>query len=204
MEYDSLPPAPELPSWDRLMRAFLTLLQTDGPRTRGDSVCELFFDDPWFQDLVARRAKHAVDVHTAPSDCRDDLEQEISLLFLQKARKTPDMHVNLEVVESHFGGWIWTIVDRLCIEAIQRLHRIYLFDGELLDDVPGSTKESRDIKIDVGLLVGELPMLTQTILAFFNDGYTLKEIADLVDEKYWRVCELYRGAIVFLRERLGD
>ncbi len=204
MEYDSTPSTSELPPWDRLMRAFLTLLQSDGPRTTGDSVCELFFGGPWFCDLVERRAKQAVDAHALRSGCRDDLEQEIALLFLQKAHKQPDLHVNLDVVEGHFGGWVWTIIDRLCAEAIQHLHRVYRFEGNLLDEVESTTKQNEETKIDIGLLIAGLPQATQAILALFDEGYTLTEIAELVDEQYWRVCETFRKAVAFLRDRLSD
>ncbi|MGH7136270.1 MAG: sigma-70 family RNA polymerase sigma factor [Pirellulales bacterium] len=204
MEYDSTPSTSELPPWDRLMRAFLTLLQSEGPRTTGESVCDLFFGDPWFCELVERRAKQAVNAHAVPSSCRDDLEQEISLLFLQKADKTPDLHVNFDVVETHFGGWIWTIIDRLCAEAVQHLHRVYRFEGNVLDDIECSTRQHEQSKIDIGLLIARLPQMTQTILTLFDEGYTLKEIAELVDEPYWRVCGIYREAVAFLRDRLRD
>lgn len=204
MEYDSTPSTSEPPPWDRLMRAFLTLLQSDGPRTTGDSVCDLFFGDPWFCELVERRAKQAVDAHAVPSNYRDDLEQEISLLFIQKTDKTPDLHVNLDVVESHFGGWVWTIIDRLCAEAIQHLHRVYQTEDNLLDDVESSTKLGEETKIDIGLLIAGLPQTTQTILALFDEGYTLREIAELVDEDYWRVCKTFREAVAFLQRRLRD
>lgn len=204
MEHDSTPSTSEPPPWDRLMRAFLTLLRTDGPRTTGDSVCDLFFDDLWFCELVEHRAKQAVAAHAVPSSCRHDLEQEIALLFLQKAHKTPDLHVNLDVVEGHFGGWVWTIVDRLCAEAIQHLHRVYPSKDNLLDDVESSTKLGEETKIDIGLLIARLPRLTQTILALFDEGYTLREIAKLVDEDYWRVCKTFREAVAFLRSRLRD
>lgn len=204
MENDSFPSAPEHPPWDRLMRAFLALVQTDDPRTAGHSVAELFFGDPWFCELVARRAKQAADTHAVPSAWRNDLEQEISLLFLQKCEKTPDLHVNLEVVESHFGGWIWTIIDHLSVEAVQRLHRVYRSEGNVLDDAACSIQRDIATKIDLSLLVAELPPLTQTILALFDEGYTRKEIADLVDEPYWRVCDTCQKAVAYLRERLRD
>jgi hypothetical protein len=102
MEYVSTPSTPEVPPRDRLMRAFLTLLRSDGPGTQGDSVCDLFFGDAWFCELVERRARQVVNAHLAPSGWRHDLEQEISLLFVQRANKTPDLHVNLDVVARAF------------------------------------------------------------------------------------------------------
>lgn len=50
----------------------------------------------------------------------------------------------------------------------------------------------------------QLPPLTQAVLKLFDEGYTLKEIAKLVDEPYWRVCEIRQEAVAYLRERLGD
>ena len=204
MEYDSLPSTSEPPPWDRLMRAFLTLLQTDDPRTAGDAVVELFFDDPWFRDLVVRRSKRAAETRAIPNNWRKDLEQEISLLFVQKAEKTPDLHVNLDVVEEHFGGWVWTIIDHLAAEAVKRLHRVYRSDETLLDDFACSPQRDIATKIDVYALIAQPPPLTQAVLKLFDEGYTLKEIAKLVDEPYWRVCEIRQEAVACLRERLGD
>lgn len=205
MEYDSTPSTSERPPWDRLMRAYLTLLQSDGPRATGDSVCDLFFGDPWFCDLVERRAKQAVDAHALPGSCRDDLEQEISLLFLQRAHKTPDLHVNFDVIESHFGGWVWTIIDRLCAEAAQHLRRVHRSAEEsLVNDVESTAEQNELTKIDIGFLMAELPQTAQAILALYDEGYTLREIAQLVNDRYWRVCETFRDAIAFLRDRLRD
>lgn len=204
MEYDSTSSTSEPPPWDRLMRAFLALLQTGDPRTAGDSVAELFFDNPWFHDLIVRRAKRAVETHAIPGNWRKDLEQEISLLFIQKAEKTPDLHVNLDVVEEHFGGWVWTIIDHLAIEAVRRLHRVYRSDEILLDDFACSPERDIATKIDVSLLIAELPPLAQTILTLFDQGHTLGAIARLVDEPYWRVCSIYRNAVAHLRDRLRE
>lgn len=204
MEYVSLPSTSEPPPWDRLMRAFLTLLQTDDPRTAGDAVAELFFDDPWFRDLISRRAKHAVDTQSVPSNWRKDLEQEISLLFVQKADKKPDLHVNLDVVEIHFGGWVWTIIDHLCAEAVKRLHRVYRADGDVLDDLACSPQQDIAARIDMRLLIAGLPPLTRTILTLFDEGHTLTEIAEFLDEPYWRVSKIYRKAVARLRDQLLD
>lgn len=204
MKHNPTLPAPAVPSWHRLMQAFLTMLQTDRPLATGRAVCELFFNDPWFHNLLKRRARQAVNSHAVPSDCLEELEQEISLLFLQRACKTPDLHVKFDVAESRFGGWIWTIIDHLCIEAIRRLHRLYRLRSGLPEELAVAKKEARDMTIDLNLLVAELPIQMQTILGLFNEGYTLKEISELVGEHYWRVCELYRKAVSFLQERLRD
>lgn len=204
MEYDSAPSTPEPPPWDRLMRAFLTLLQTEDPRTAGDAVVELFFGDPWFHDLIVRRAKHAAETRAIPSNWRKDLEQEVSLAFIHKAEKTPDLHVNLDVVEEHFGGWVWTIIDHLAVEAVKHLHRVYRSDEILLDEIACSPQPETATKIDVKLLIAELPTLPRIILTLFDEGHTLREIAKIVDEPYWRVCKLYRNAVAHLRGRLRD
>lgn len=204
MEYDSLPSTSEPPPWDRLMRAFLTLLQTGDPRTAGDAVAELFFSDPWFRDLIVRRSKRAAETRAIPSNWRKDLEQEISLLFVQKAEKTPDLHVNLDVVEEHFGGWMWTIIDHLAAEAVKRLHRFYRSDETLLDEFACSPQPEIVTRIDMKMLIAELPPLTKTILTLFDEGYTQREIAEILDEPYWRVGNIYRKAVAQLRERLRD
>ena len=194
----------EHPPWEGLMHDFLALLDVGAVPVTGDLVCNLFVGNSWFQQLVERRVHQAVESYAVPENCRDDMEQTILLLFLRKARKTPDLHVKRELVEAHFGGLIWSIVDDLGLQAIRSIRRHYRCDARLMDDVACRSKRNLDSHVDVKLLVAELPILTQTILALFEEGHTLTEIAELVGEKYWKVCQLYRNAITHLRERLGE
>lgn len=188
--------------WECLMHSFLALLEADGPRL-GDQVCELFFADSWFQGLVEKRARQAVESHAVPRGCGEDLQQAILLLFLQKARNAPDLRVKRELVADHFGGWIWSIVDDFGLQAIQSIRRLYRFEARLVEDVASRHKGNLDREVDLKLLIAEMPILTQTILSLFDEGFKLTEIADLVGEKYWKVCELQRNAVAHLRERLS-
>lgn len=194
----------ERPPSDRLRDAFLGLLEREGPRVGGDEVCELFLADAWFQGLVEKRTRQAVESHAVPRHCRDDLEQTVLLLFLQKARNAPDLHVKQELAQEHFGGWIWSIVDDLCLQAIRRLRRLYGVEQSLAEDVASRDKRSLDRQVDLKLLVAELPILTQTILSLYDEGHKLTEISDLVGEEYWKVCKLFRDAVACLRKRLSD
>ena len=193
----------EHPPWECLRDAFLALLEADGPRVCGDQICELFFADSWFQGLVEQRARQAVESGAVPHACREDLEQVILLLFLQKARSTPDLRVKHELVTEHFGGWIWSVVKDLGLQGIRSIRRLYRVESGLLEDVVSPNKPDLDEHVDLNLLIAELPILTQSILSLVKEGHTLKEIADLVGEKYWRVCELHRNAVEHLRQRLS-
>lgn len=190
--------------WERLMKAFLALLDGDDASAKAGDVCDLFLGDPWFQQLVERRARRAVDVGAIPLDWRPDLEQHISLLFVQKVRRRPDLGVDRQMAEEHFGGFVWTIVERLALNAIERLHKLYRRQSALFADVAGSARWTLEQQVDVGLLLAGLPPLTRTILTLYDAGHTLKQIADLVGEEYWRVCKIYRDAIATLEERLTD
>lgn len=204
MEKDSSVSGSEHPPWERLMRAFLRVLETEEAQGRAGAVCELFFSEFWFQQLVERRARRSIELHAVPSDWREDLEQQISLLFLQKVEHSPDLRVDRQIVEAHFGGWIWTIVDHLGAKAVQQLHRLYRVEGNSLDDVASATKANLDVKIDLGFALAELPPLTRTILSLYDEGHTLAEIADLVGEKPWRVYETFANAVARLKGRLGN
>ena len=193
----------EHPPWECLRDAFLGLLEADGPRVCSKQICELFFADSWFLGLVEQRARQAVESHVVPRNCREDLEQTILVLFLLKARRAPDLHVKRDLVKEHFGGWIWSVVDDLGLQAIRTIRRLYRFEATLFDDVASRGKQNLDRQVDVKLLVAELPKLTQTILSLFDEGHNLTEIADLVGEKYWKVCQLHRDAIAYLRKCLG-
>lgn len=203
MEKDSSPSGSEHPPWEGLMRAFLRLLETEKAHDQAGAVCELFFNELWFQQLVERRVRRSVESHAVPCDWRQDLEQQISLLFVQKVQHSPDLHVDRKIVEAHFGGWMWTIVDHLGVKAVQQLHRLYRLDGKLVDDA-SATKANLDVKIDLGFALADLPPLTQTILSLYDEGHTLTDIADLVGEKYWRVRDTFLNAVSHLKARLGE
>lgn len=203
MEKDSSLSGSEHPPWERLMRAFLRLLETEEAQDQAAAVCDIFLNELWFQQLVERRARRSVESHAIPCDWHEDLEQQISLLFVQKVQHSPDLHVDRQVVEAHFGGWIWTIIDRLGVNAVQQLHRLYRGEGKIVDDA-SAAKTNLDVKIDLGFALAELPPLTRTILSLYHQGHTLPEIADLVREKYWRVRDAFLSALAQLKERLGD
>lgn len=116
----------------------------------------------------------------------------------------PDLHVDREMVDAHFGGWIWTIVNHLGIEAVQRLHRLYRVQSHSVGDRAIERKENLELKVELSIAMAELPPLTRTILQLYDKGYKLTEIAMLVNEKYWKVFELFRRGIEFLQERIAD
>lgn len=204
MEYDSTPTEADVPPWDGLMRAFLALLRANGPGTSGEEVCNLFFGDAWFLDLIARRARQAADSGAVPKRNREDMEQEIALHFVHKASKRPDLQVDYEIVERHFGGWLWTIIDHLCIEVLRQRHMQHHAENLLMIDVAGTPRCDIDRRIDVGILITGLSPVSQTILSLFDHGFTRREIAEQIGEPYWKVCQIHRMAIAFLRERLND
>ena len=46
--------------------------------------------------------------------------------------------------------------------------------------------------------------LVRTVLSLFDEGHTIKEIAIMLDEKYWKVYDAYRRGVEFLREKLDE
>lgn len=203
MEHDSSRSGSEHP-WQGLLHAFLGLLEAEVSEDRAHAVCDLFLNDPWFQQLVERRAKHSVDRQAVPRDWGDDLRQEIALLFVQKIERSPDLHVDRQIVEAHFGGWIWTIVDRLGIEAVQRLHKLYRVQSHFISEEAIERKRNLEVKVELSIAMAELPPLTQHILLLYDKGHTLKEIATIVKEKYWKVFDLFWRGVEYLQDRLTD
>lgn len=203
MEHDSSRSDAEH-SWQGLMKAFIALLDADLSQAKAHAVRDLFFNDPWFQQLVERRVKQSVATKAVPRDWGDDLRQEISLLFARKVERLPDLHVDREMVDAHFGGWMWTIVNRLGIEAVERLHRLYRVQSHSVGGGAIERKENLELKVDLSIAMAELPALTRNILQLYDKGYKLTEIAGIVDEKYWKVFALFRRGVEYLREKLAD
>ncbi len=139
-----------------------------------------------------------------PRDWGDDLRQEIALLFAQKVGRSPDLHVDRQKVEEHFGGWAWTMVERLGSNAIEGLHRRYRVESALAVDSARQRKQDVEVKVALSMAMSELPPLTRKILELYDKGYKLTEIAALTGEKYWKVVELFQQGIDHLKDRLTD
>lgn len=201
MEHDPPTPGQGNRPWVGLMEAFLALLDTEPFESLPGAVCRLFLDDPWFQSEVQRRVGWAIGSQALPHGCGPDLEQELLAMFISKVHHAPDLRINRTMAPATFGGWIGKILDHLSTDAAKSIKRRYEMHAGPLPEL-SATQERLELTIDVRALVDAQPPEIKNVLLLYDSGYSLAKVAELLDESYWRVYELFRKGIRDIRRRL--
>lgn len=201
MENDPPAPAQGKRPWLHLMEAFLALLDAEPLESLPGAVCRLFLDDPWFQSEVQQRVGWAIGSQSLRHDCDDDLEQELLAMFISKVHHAPDLRINRKMAPTTFGGWIGKILDHLTTDAAESIKRRYEMHAGPLPELP-ATQEQLDLTIDVRALIDAQPPEIKNVLLLYESGHSLAKIAELLDESYWKVYELFRKGIKNIRRRL--
>lgn len=201
MEHDSPAPGQGKHPWLRLMEAYLALLDAEPLESLPGAVCRLFLDDPWFQSEVQRRIGWTVGSQSLPHGCDDDLEQELLAMFISKVHHAPDLRINRKMAPTTFGGWMGKILDHLSTDAAKNIKRRYEMRAVQLPELP-ATQEGLELTIDARALVDAQPPEIKNVLLLYESGHSLAKIAELLDESYWKVYELFRKGIWDIRRRL--
>ena len=145
---------PESRPWEPLKQAFLARLQTSTSSSSATELWRLFAGDLWFQQQLEARARKTLLARVGRLDWLGDVMHEALLSFARRLAKTPDLRVDLELVDETFPGWIGAILDRECGEAIRwlrRLHRMQLAALEKIADP--RAKQISDARVDVSLAI---------------------------------------------------
>ena len=200
MEHDSPAPGQGKHPWLRLMEAYLALLDAEPLESLPGAVCRLFLDDPWFQSEVQQRVGWAI-ASQSLHDCDDDLEQELLAMFISKVHHAPDLRINRKMAPTTFGGWMGKILDHLSTDAAKNIKRRYEMHAGPLPELP-ATQEQLDLTIDVRALIDAQPPEIKNVLLLYESGHSLAKIAELLDESYRKVYELFRKGIKNIRRRL--
>ena len=196
---------PDARPWEQLKQAFLARLHTPSSASSATETWRLFADDPWFQQLLETRARRALLSRAGRLDWLGDVKHEALLALARQLAKTPDLRVNLDLVNQTFPGWIGAIIDRACGDAIRWLARLHRLQAETLEKIADPVDRlAADTRIDVSVAIGLQEEPYRTLLFLSAKGYSIQEIADRLDLTYWETYRRLNAGIARVRRRLSS
>jgi len=181
-------------AWERLRDEFLTaqLREASVPE-----IWRLIVADPWYQGELRRLARRALRRRHAPSHWQEDVRHEAMLLLAEKLSRVPDLHINGELADRHFGGWLSRITLRDCCLAVSKLLR------RPRHVPPVRSPISLDVVLDVRWALRRISdPLCRTVLALFASGMELNDIAARLDVSYARTRRSFRAGAQEMRRLL--
>lgn len=191
--------------WEGLKRAFLARLLDSTSPASAKELWRLFADDPWFQDLLDRRARRTLAVRGLRLGWLGDVKHEALLALARRLVKTPDLRVDRERVDETFPAWIGVIVERSCGEAIHWLTQLEQLHRVMLEDIAAPPEgQPLDAAIDLELAIGEQPEPERTMLHLKAMGFSVPEIAERLEMTYWETYRRLHAAAARLERRLTD
>ena len=193
--------------WEPLKDRFLAWLQSHacspGSPASVSEVWEMFVTDPWFVRRLRIKSRIAVAAGQLGEECVDDVFQEVVLLLRRQIEHTPDLHVNLEVIDRTFPAWISTRMAHACRDVVAQWKILDQLEPEaqreLLD-----LRRRRDVdaQIDFGAALLKLPVKTRAVLELYAKGLSLSEVAEQIGMTYWQAHREFRAGLEELRRLL--
>lgn len=195
---------PETRPWEPLKQAFLARLQTSASPALAAEIWRLFADDRWFRQMLETRARRVIARRGARLALLGDVMHEALLAFARRLAKTPDLRVDLQLVDETFPAWIGAIVERACGEAMRWLARLDRLQQGVLENIPDPRLQpASDARVDVNLAISEQEEPHRTLLWLSARGWSVQEIADQLDMTYWEVYRRLNTAVTRLQRRLA-
>jgi hypothetical protein len=111
-------------SWQDLRDRFLDECYKEGTaQGRWHDVWHLLSQHPWFRENLTSSAKSVLRRSGCPAEWRQDIEQQAMVLLAWRLRKMPCLGIDPVQAERHFPGWMGTIINHNCRDALRKLSR---------------------------------------------------------------------------------
>ncbi len=198
-EYPMTTPA----DWCDLRDKFLAALGDDLPEGEWLVLWRLFVEHPWYQEQLDLLAGCLVRRLGGVRPAIEDVKQDAILVLARKLRSTPDLHIDRDRAQHHFAGWMATIIRSDCLEALRRLRKPQPLSNDVVNE-DRSPDRSVDLeaRIDLSMLLDQLPDPQRTIVILHHKGWQISEIADELKFSYWKVRRLLQDAFRILAIRI--
>ena len=165
-------------------------------------VWRLLVEHPWYQVELHQTAKRLVWRAQAPFDWAEDIEHEALLYLAKNLQHAPDLHVDRKLSEAHFSGWLATIIEHDCAQAL-RVRLSHCDSMTQLSEHPDlKSVASIELLIDLKMAISNLPPRIRTVVELYGHGWSLREIAADLDISYWQAYRTLRTALRHLRSVL--
>lgn len=189
-------------SWQDLRDRFLDSVEESQP---GGwlSTWRLIVEHPWYQQELKLIVARVLRSRGAPLDWREDLEHDCMLLLAQKLQKRPDLGVDPDLVQTHFAGWLATIITNQCLDVLRRQARYIGLRRELPEQLTaGPSRATRQALADLSVAMDKLDDQRRTVLLLYAKGFPLTRIAADLGLDYSKTCRLFRSGLDELRRIL--
>jgi RNA polymerase sigma factor (sigma-70 family) len=186
--------------YDLRAQFFAALDRPGAGAERWLGVWQLLIGHPWYQAELHSAAVRLLDRVHAPTESPGNIEHEAMLVLAQELRRAPDLHLDPAQAEESFAGWLATIIQHDCAQALRILHppighpialpqRFEI--AERIRHVEG--------EIDLSMALQELPDAIRIPLELYSHGKSLAEIAESLGISYWQAYRALRRGL----KRLG-
>ena len=192
----------DMSSWQDLRDSFLRFLEEGQPRG-WLSTWRLIVEHPWYRQQLKLIAARVLRSRGAPLDWREDLEHDCILLLAQKLQKKPDLGVDPDLVQTHFAGWLATIITNHCLDVLRRQARYIGLRRELPEQLTaGPRRATQEAFADLSVAMDRLDDQRRTVLLLYAKGLSLTRIAADLGLDYSKTCRLFRSGLEELRRIL--
>ena len=190
--------------WEPLLNRFLALIgPTSEPAPLWLDVWQLLLEDDWCRSELRRHAQSVLRVPASRRDQLDDLEQDAIIVLAQSLKQTPDLHADRSRLADSFPAWLGTILLNCCRMAL----RVAYEDEQtspLTDEPvdPSPPPDMDEARLALVKLIDELEEPQHSVLLLASEGYSRRQIAELLGRPYDQVRKSWKRGVEQLKRRL--
>jgi DNA-directed RNA polymerase specialized sigma24 family protein len=195
------------PALQELRDQFFRILDEGGPEQDvAHKVWVLFIEHPWFQAELKRAERRVLWHVGAHLKWAADIEQEVVVMLREKLSRKPNLGVNRAKAERQFSGWLATIIERTCRDAVRamlvRETRI-VADVRLIAAAQAKPTHLADT-LDLAEAIGSLPRRCQIVVFLQAQKFSVRQIARILKTSKSDIGRLLQEAQRLLPTRPGS
>jgi RNA polymerase sigma factor (sigma-70 family) len=174
------------------------------PRERWHEIWQLLVIHPWVLAELKKYSKRVLYLAGAPKQWAEDLQEDVIVLLAKRLGHAPDLHVDRARAAEQFSGWLATIIEHACQDALRHMrsgHREVALDarGESRLSVEDSAAEALDLRS----AMDGIPDSIRTVIELYLRGLRLHEIASRLGLTFWQVRRAFRRGKALLAQMLN-
>lgn len=168
-----------------------------GFRQTWENTLQMFFQDPWFENLVEFQARQLAIKHPSPVYDWEDIRQETIVRFAEAIEKDPSLGCCFQ--RNAYG----TFLSRVIANCSQKTIRRVLVKTPIRLDFNEQQIDNRseiDDEIDTKELIAQLPKRSRSVLQLLAKGKSCSDIAKINDRTLRTIVRWRQEAINQIHE----
>ena len=189
--------------WRDLLPRYLRVITDKSPDSSAIWVeaWRVIVEHPWYQMELEGAARRLLCTRGA-LDWLGDVQHDAMLLLARSLQSDPDLGLDPQRIDEHFGGWMGVMIRNDCRQAFRRIHRLFAPSRELFDTHVTADERSRiEDRIDVSRAVDQLAEPGRSILTPHAHGFSVQEISSMLELEYFVAYRAYRRGVEEMRAR---